>query len=159
LIAINHGEDQNGADLTDRVADLAEEKRRIEALNCSLEAEIAALEEEDRAVFLKEMGITTPASDRVIRAGFDLLGMIRFFTVGDDEVRAWPIPKDMVAVDAAGEIHSDLSRGFIRAEVVPSDNLLEKGSLSACRDAGLLRLEGKQYIVQDGDVMHIRFNI
>ena len=159
LIAINHSEEQNGEELAKSVADLAAAKIRIEALNCSLEAEIAVLEEEDRAAFLEEMGITSPASDRVIRAGFDLLGMIRFFTVGDDEVRAWPIPREMIAVDAAGEIHTDLSRGFIRAEVVASSDLLEKGSLSACRDAGQLRLEGKQYVVQDGDVMHIRFNV
>ncbi len=159
LIAVNHGEDQDGAAIASRVQDLAGEKKRVEALDCRLEAEIAVLEEQDRAAFLKEMGIQTPASDRVIRAGFNLLGLIRFFTVGDDEVRAWPIPRGMEAVEAAGEIHSDLERGFIRAEVVDSDHLLEKGSLSACRDAGLLRLEGKHYVVQDGDVMHIRFNV
>jgi len=159
LIAVNYNESQNGDEILAALESLAGENRRLVAINASLEAEIAVLEPEDRATFLEEMGISTPASDRVIQAGFDLLGLIRFFTVGDDEVRAWPIPRETAAVDAAGEIHSDLARGFIRAEVVPSTELLARKTLNACKDAGLLRLEGKQYIVQDGDVMHIRFAI
>lgn len=160
LIVINHAEEQDGGELAGLVSGMGEgTHRRVEVLNGSLEAEIAQLDEEDREVFLEEMGLDTPASDRVLRAGFDLLGLIRFYTVGDDEVRAWPIPEGTVAVDAAGEIHSDLARGFIRAEVVPAEDLLRLGSLARCRDEGILRLEGKQYTVQDRDVMHIRFAV
>lgn len=159
LIVVNHGEDQDGSALAETLKDFAGEKRHLEMLNAQLEAEIATLDEDDRALFLEEMGIASPAADRVINAGFDLLGLIRFFTVGDDEVRAWPVRRGIEAVNAAGEIHSDLARGFIRAEVVPSADLLRLGNLSKCRDEGILRLEGKQYVVQDGDVMHIRFAV
>lgn len=160
LIIVNHSEEQDGKAIAASLEDVSSgAHRQVEVLNASIEAEIAQLEQEDRELFLEEMGIETPASDRVIRAGFNLLGLIRFFTVGDDEVRAWPIPKGMIAMDAAGTIHSDLSRGFIRAEVVHSDDLLRLKTLSACRDQGLLRLEGKQYVVTDGDVMHIRFAV
>jgi len=160
LTIVNHGEDQNGPELEKLLLDkITGEQKLLEVLNASLEAEIAVLDEEDREMFLEEMGIETPASDRVINAGFNILGLIRFFTVGDDEVRAWPIKRETIAVDAAGEIHTDLSRGFIRAEVVHSDDLLRLGTLSKCRDEGLLRLEGKQYIVKDGDIMHIRFAV
>ncbi len=160
LIVINHGEHQDGAVLRDALADtLNGIKRRLEVLNAELEAEIAQLEPEDRGDFLADLGVDEPASLRVIRLGFELLGLIRFFTVGDDECRSWPITSGLPAVEAAGEIHSDLQRGFIRAEVVPSTTLLELGSMSACKDKGLLRLEGKTYIVQDGDIMHIRFAV
>lgn len=160
MVLVNHGEDQDG----EGIRALAEPKlqgtlKTMEVLNGQLEAEIASLEEEDRGVFLEEMGLDAAASDRVIRSSFGLLGLIRFFTVGDDECRAWPIPVGMAAQQAAGEIHSDLERGFIRAEVVPSDELLRLKTLAACRDNGLLRLEGKTYIVKDGDVMHIRFAV
>jgi ribosome-binding ATPase YchF (GTP1/OBG family) len=100
---------------------------------------------------LKESGL-----DRVIRASYDLLGYISFFTVGEDECRAWSIPHETPAVLAAGEIHSDISRGFIRAEVVRYEHLLARGTLAACRDHGELRLEGKEYIVLDGDVINFR---
>jgi len=160
LIIVNHGEEQNGEELTKILEEkINSEDKRLEVLNGSLEAEIAVLDDEDKELFLEEMGLSAPASDRVINAGFSLLGLIRFFTVGDDEVRAWPIRKETNAVDAAGEIHSDLSRGFIRAEVVGSTDLLRLGALSKCRDEGILRLEGKQYIVKDGDIMHIRFAV
>jgi hypothetical protein len=160
LVVVNHGEHQAGGALAERLAGLGEGvDRRVEVLNVQLEAEIASLDEEDRGAFLEEMGIESPASERAIRACFDLLGLVRFFTVGDDEVRAWPVGEGTPAVQAAGVIHSDLEKGFIRAEVVSAEHLLEKGSLAACREAGLLRLEGKQYRVQDGDVMHVRFNV
>jgi GTP-binding protein YchF len=159
LIVVNHGEEQDGSELKGALSDLSSTRRRVEVLNAQLEAEIATLDEDDRGPFLEDLGIESPAADRVINAGFSLLGLLRFFTVGDDEVRAWPIPEGMVAVDAAGEIHSDLARGFIRAEVVHSDDLLRLGSLAKCRDEGVLRLEGKQYVVRDGDVMHIRFAV
>ena len=121
-----------------------------------IELEIAQLEEADAAAFMADLGLRESGLDRVIRASYDLLGYISFFTVGDDECRAWSIPRDTQAVLAAGEIHTDISRGFIRAEVVRYDHLLARGSLAACREHGELRLEGKEYIVLDGDVINFR---
>ena len=100
-----------------------------------------------------------PSLDRVVRASYELLGLLSFFTVGEDEVRAWTIRRGTVARDAAGTIHSDIARGFIRAEVVYWEELVRLGSLAACRDAGVLRLEGKEYLMRDGDVAHFRFNV
>ena len=121
-----------------------------------IELEIAQLDEADRAAFMADLGLHESGLDRVIRASYDLLGYISFFTVGEDECRAWSIPREMPAVLAAGEIHSDISRGFIRAEVVRYEHLLARGSLAACREHGELRLEGKEYIVLDGDVINFR---
>jgi len=121
-----------------------------------IELEIAQLDPADAAAFMADLGLRESGLDRVIRASYDLLGYISFFTVGEDECRAWSIPVNTPAVLAAGEIHSDISRGFIRAEVVGYDRLLERGSLAACRDHGELRLEGKDYIVLDGDVINFR---
>jgi GTP-binding protein YchF len=125
----------------------------------TLEQEISELEPDDAAEFMTELGIEDRALDRVARESYRLLGLISFFTVGEDECRAWSIPVDTPAVEAAGAIHSDISRGFIRAEVVPHDDLLNVGSLTGCRDQGILRLEGKMYPVKDGDVVHYRFNV
>ena len=105
---------------------------------------------------MQDLGLRESGLDRVIRASYDLLGYISFFTVGEDECRAWSIPRDTSAVLAAGEIHSDISRGFIRAEVVSYATLVERGSLAGCRDRGELRLEGKEYVVLDGDVINFR---
>jgi ribosome-binding ATPase len=121
-----------------------------------IELEIAQLDEADARAFMADLGLRESGLDRVIRASYDLLGYISFFTVGDDECRAWSIPRDTPAVLAAGEIHSDISRGFIRAEVVRYEHLLARGSLAACREHGELRLEGKEYIVLDGDVINFR---
>ena len=121
-----------------------------------IELEIAQLDEADARAFMQDLGLRESGLDRVIRASYDLLGYISFFTVGDDECRAWSIPRDTAAVVAAGEIHTDISRGFIRAEVVRYDALLQRGSLAACRDHGELRLEGKDYVVLDGDVINFR---
>ena len=121
-----------------------------------IELEIAQLDGGDAKAFMDDLGLRESGLDRVIRASYDLLGYISFFTVGDDECRAWSIPRDTPAVMAAGEIHSDISRGFIRAEVVRYEALLARGSLAACRDHGELRLEGKEYIVLDGDVINFR---
>jgi ribosome-binding ATPase YchF (GTP1/OBG family) len=121
-----------------------------------IELEIAELDAADRAAFMADLGLRESGLDRVIRASYDLLGYISFFTVGEDECRAWSIPRQTSAVLAAGEIHSDFSRGFIRAEVVGYDQLLSRGSLAACRDHGELRLEGKEYVVKDGDVINFR---
>jgi ribosome-binding ATPase len=121
-----------------------------------IELEIAQLDPADATAFMTDLGLKESGLDRVIRASYDLLGYISFFTVGEDECRAWSIPRNTPAVLAAGEIHSDISRGFIRAEVVRYDQLLARGTLAACRDHGELRLEGKEYIVQDGDIINFR---
>jgi len=135
---------------------LAETGAHAVAVCAKIELEIAQLEPADAQAFMADLQLTHSGLDRVIRAAYDLLGYISFFTVGEDECRAWSIPRGMPAQSAAGTIHSDLERGFIRAEVVPWDRLLERGSLAACRDHGELRLEGKDYLVKDGDVMTIR---
>jgi GTP-binding protein YchF len=121
-----------------------------------IELEIAQLDAADAAAFMADLGLRESGLDRIIRASYDLLGYISFFTVGEDECRAWSIPREMPAVLAAGEIHSDISRGFIRAEVVRYEALIARGSLAACREHGELRLEGKEYIVLDGDVINFR---
>jgi len=129
---------------------------RAVAICAKIELEIAQLDAADAAAFLADLGLRESGLDRVIRAAYDLLGYISFFTVGEDECRAWSIPRNLSAVLAAGEIHSDISRGFIRAEVVSYDNLIARGSLAACREHGELRLEGKDYIVLDGDCINFR---
>jgi GTP-binding protein YchF len=121
-----------------------------------IELEIADLEPPDAAAFLADLGLEQSGLNRVIRATYDLLGYMSFFTVGEDECRAWSIPRGTVAQMAAGEIHSDIQRGFIRAEVVPYERLIARGSLSACRDHGEMRLEGKEYVVADGDIINFR---
>lgn len=128
-------------------------------LCAEIEMEISQLEAEDQRPFLDDLGIDEPALSRLIRVSYGLLDVISFFTVGKDEVRAWTIRRGSVASDAAGAIHSDLERGFIRAEVVTYDDLMRTGSHAAARDVGVLRLEGKSYIVQDGNVLNIRFNV
>ena len=129
-------------------------------LNASEELEIAQLDtEEERTEFLKELGITEPAIDRLSRQAYALLGLISFFTVGDDEVRAWSIPAGTLAPEAGGEIHSDIERGFIRAEVIKYDHLVEAGSEHKAKEAGHASLKGKDYPVEDGDVIHFRFNV
>ena len=123
------------------------------------EMELAELEDGDRAVFLEELGITESAKDRFIRAAYGLLDLISFLTAGEDECRAWPIRRGTTAVRAAGKIHSDIERGFIRAEVVPFEEFVRYRSEARCREAGKLRLEGKEYVVADGDIIHFRFNV
>jgi GTP-binding protein YchF len=124
-----------------------------------LEAELSQISKEEQEDFLSDYGITHPARDRVILASFDLLGLQVFLTVGEDEVRAWPIRKGMNALRASGTIHSDLERGFIRAEVISYEDFIKAGSMSIARDRGVLRVEGKEYEVQDGEIMHVRFNV
>ena len=127
------------------------------AVCAKIELEIAQLDAADAAAFLADLGSTESGLDRVIRASYDLLGYISFFTVGEDECRAWSIPRGTSAQLAAGEIHSDIARGFIRAEVVAYDALLARGTMAACRDHGEVRLEGKEYVVMDGDIINFRF--
>jgi GTP-binding protein YchF len=127
------------------------------AVCAKIELEIAQLEPADAAACLSDLGLKDSGLDRVIRASYDLLGYISFFTVGEDECRAWSIPRGYSAQLAAGEIHSDIARGFIRAEVVAYDHLIARGSMAACRDHGEVRLEGKEYVVLDGDIINFRF--
>ncbi len=147
---------ERAAEATGMKAFLSREGTRAVPLCAKIELEIAALEPADADAFLKDMGLSESGLDRVIRASYDLLGYMSFFTVGEDECRAWSIRRGTIALDAAGEIHSDISRGFIRAEVVGYDTFIASGSLAACRDKGELRLEGKEYIVQDGDIINFR---
>jgi GTP-binding protein YchF len=127
------------------------------AVCAKIELEIGQLDGADAAAFLADLGLAESGLNRVIRASYDLLGYMSFFTVGEDECRAWSIPRHTPAQLAAGEIHSDIARGFIRAEVVSYDHLTTRGSMAACRDHGEVRLEGKEYVVQDGDVINFRF--
>lgn len=130
---------------------------RSVAVCAKIELEIAQLDSADASAFLADLGLAESGLDRVIRATYNLLGYLSFFTIGDDECRAWSIPRGTTAQVAAGEIHSDIARGFIRAEVVRYKQLIERGSIAACREHGEVRLEGKNYVVQDGDVINFRF--
>ena len=128
-------------------------------VSATIEAEMAQLSKEDAGAFLQDLGLEEPGLDRVIRTSYALLGLISFLTAGEDECRAWTIRGGTKAQQAAGEIHSDIERGFIRAEVAAFDDLVAAGSIAACRDKGALRLEGKEYMVRDGDVINFRFNV
>ena len=135
---------------------LAHAATRAVALCAKIELEISQLEGEDARAFLADLGLTESGLDRVIRTSYDLLGYMSFFTVGEDECRAWSIARGTAAQLAAGEIHSDIQRGFIRAEVVAYDALTTRGSMAVCKEHGEVRLEGKEYIVQDGDIINFR---
>jgi hypothetical protein len=128
-------------------------------LSARVEMDIAQMEPGEQAGFLASLGLAEPASHRFIRAAYELLDLVSMLTAGPDECRAWPVPRGTPAPRAAGKIHSDIERGFIRAEVVPWQDLVELGSEARCREAGRLRVEGKSYLVQDGDVVHFRFNV
>jgi ribosome-binding ATPase YchF (GTP1/OBG family) len=125
----------------------------------AIEAEIVELDEEDREAFLAEMGLDEPGLNRVVRAGYKLLGLETYFTAGEKEVRAWTIPQNATAPQAAGVIHTDFERGFIRAEVIAYDDFVACQGEQGAREAGKLRSEGKEYVVKDGDVIHFRFNV
>jgi ribosome-binding ATPase YchF (GTP1/OBG family) len=129
------------------------------AIRGRLEHELTQMDEEEAREYLTEYNITTSAMDRMITLSYELLGLISFFTVGPDEVRAWTIRKETQAVDAAEVIHSDIKKGFIRAEVVAYNDLIEAGSYKDARLKGTVRLEGKTYPVQDGDIIEFRFNV
>jgi ribosome-binding ATPase len=137
----------------------ANEGAEVVPVCAAIEAEIAQLDEADKGEFLAELGVDEPGLDRVIRAGYRLLGLQTFFTVGPKEVRAWTVRIGATAPEAAGEIHTDFQRGFIRAEVVSYADFIACGGEARARESGKLRLEGKDYVVQDGDVMHFRFNV
>jgi hypothetical protein len=136
-----------------------QEGAEVVVICAALEAEIAELKDDEKAEFLASMNLTEPGLDRVIHAGHRLLGLETYFTAGVKEVRAWTIPKGSTAPQAAGVIHSDFERGFIRAEVIAYDDFIKYRGEQGAKEAGKLRLEGKEYTVQDGDVMHFRFNV
>jgi GTP-binding protein YchF len=143
-----------------RVAQRARsEKAEIAAVSAALEAELSELPEEDAQEYLESLGLPKLGADRVIQVGYRLLNLITFLTAGEDEVRAWTVTRGAKAPEAAGKIHSDIERGFIRAEVVHFDDFMECGSFAAATKKGVLRLEGKEYIVKDGDIAHFRFNV
>ena len=131
----------------------------VAALAGKIEAELAQLSDDDAALFMEDLGIAEPSRGRVIHLTYALLGLFSFFTAGEDECRAWTLRRGANAVDAAAEIHSDLARGFIRAEVVTYDDLMACGSMAEARKRGLLRSEGKTYAVRDGDVIEVLFNV
>ena len=124
-----------------------------------LEADLVALPPEERLDYLKSLNVSTSGVDQLIKSAYHLLGLMSFLTAGEKEVRAWTIPQGTRAQTAAGTIHSDIERGFIRAEIVSYDELIAAGSYATAREKGLLRLEGKDYIMQEGDVAHFRFNV
>ncbi|PKN10129.1 MAG: redox-regulated ATPase YchF, partial [Deltaproteobacteria bacterium HGW-Deltaproteobacteria-5] len=158
MIVLNVAEDNlSFADAFAREVNLQEP---IMGICCKIEAELVGLDAADQKEFLDSMGIAEPAFGRIIRTAFSLLGRMSFFTVGEDEVKAWVIPVDTKAPKAAGAIHNDFERGFIKAEVMSyEDFIAHGGSTAQVKSAGRLRLEGKEYIVQDGDIINFRFNV
>lgn len=155
LVIINNDDDN------DEIPNLPEaiKKERTIMLRGKLEHEISQMEEEDASAFMEEFGIQESGMNRAIRESYDLLGLMSFFTVGEDEVRAWTIEKDTEAVDSAETIHSDIKKGFIRAEVLAYNDLMNAGSYAEARKKGTVRLEGKNYIVKDADIINFRFNV
>ncbi len=154
LIVINLAEGQAAPEIT-----YAHQGGMLVALKGKLEMEIAQLPPDEMEMFLEEYGIDEPSLNRMIKLSYDLLGLISFFTVGEDEVRAWTVREGATAPEAAGEIHTDLQKGFIRAEVVNYEELMALGSMAEAKSKGKLRLEGKEYIVKDGDILNIRFHV
>lgn len=143
-----------------KVRQLAEEEHSAVLPICAqTEAEIAEMDDEDKAMFLAELGLEVSGLNRIIKEGYALLGLISFLTAGKPEVRAWTIKKGTKAPQAAGKIHTDFEKGFIRAEVVSFDDLMECGTMAAAKEKGLVRLEGKEYIMNDGDIVLFRFNV
>lgn len=152
--------DLDGNQLVDQVHQrAARDGAEFVVISAQLEAEIADLEADDRQAFLDDLGLAESGLDRLIRSAYHLLGLITYFTAGEPEVRAWTIVRGTKAPQAAGVIHTDFERGFIRAEVVSYGDLVTAGSYAAARESGKLRLEGKDYVMQDGDVVHFRFNV
>ena len=162
IYVANIAEDQLGEE-PDEVKRLYEEaaKEGAQAITicAKVEEELAELSDEERDAFIEELGIGESGLDKLVKASYSLLGLISFLTAGTDEVRAWTITKGTKAPQAAGKIHTDFERGFIRAEVVPFETLMEHGSINACREKGLVRSEGKDYVVADGDIIVFRFNV
>ena len=162
LLVVNVGEEAAGTDPSDELGlerwSVAPATRMC-FVSARIEAEIAELPPEDQRSFRDDLGLSQGAADRVVRTTFDLTSMITFFTAEEKEARAWLVSRGIRAVAAAGAVHSDMERGFIRAEVIPFDVLAREGSWSVCRDKGLIRVEGKDYQVTEGDVIYFRFNV
>ena len=165
IYAANIAEDALGSDIADipgldKVEAIAQsEGAEMLVISAAIEEEIAQMEPEEKAEFLEGMGIGQSGLDRLITACYRLLGLISFLTAGEDECRAWTIKDGTKAPQAAGKIHTDFERGFIRAEIVPFDTLVELGSMAACKEKGLVRSEGKEYVMKDGDITLFRFNV
>jgi hypothetical protein len=136
-----------------------DENAQVMFVSAEIESDMIDMEAEDRDMFLEDMGLTESGADRIIKAAYTLLNYATYFTAGEKEVRAWTITKGFTAPQAAGVIHTDFEKGFIRAEVIAYNDYIELGSEAKCREAGKLRVEGKEYIVKDGDMMHFRFNV
>lgn len=154
------GDDADALPMVKKVKEIADaEGSSVLVISARVEEEIAQLPPEEKQMFLEDMGIGKSGLDRLITLGYDLLGLISFLTAGPKEVRAWTIAKGTKAPQAAGKIHSDFERGFIRAEIVAYDDLVREGSMTACKDKGLVRSEGKDYVMKDGDVTLFRFNV
>jgi GTP-binding protein YchF len=156
LLLLNIGEDHIANPPS---VEYAHQRSGVVALCGKVEAELAQLDDEDAAMFMEDLGIREAARERVIETSYNLLGLLSFLTAGEDEVRAWTIRRGTPAVEAAGAIHSDIQRGFIRAEIVAFNDLVKAGGMVEAKKAGTVRMEGKQYIVQDGDVCNFLFNV
>jgi ribosome-binding ATPase len=156
LLLPNIGEGQIAAP---PAVEYAQRRSAVVPLCGKIEAELAQLDDADAATFMEDLGITTPARELVIQRSYELLGLVSFLTAGPDEVRAWPIRRNTPAVEAAGTIHSDIQRGFIRAEIVAYDDLVSAGDMNAAKKQGTVRMEGKTYVVKDGDICHFLFNV
>ncbi|HEY7545863.1 MAG TPA: DUF933 domain-containing protein, partial [Blastocatellia bacterium] len=160
LLLLNVSEEKASSDPPAEVMELAARKNlKLISMSGRAEMDISQLDTDEQREFLQDLGIAEPARDRFISAAYALLDLISFLTAGEDECRAWSIKRGTTAHRAAGQIHSDIERGFIRAEVIRFEDLIHFGSEARCREAGRLRSEGKDYIVQDGDVIHFRFNV
>jgi len=159
VININEDDIPNKTAIMEKYEHLLTPKTALTALCAEIEKEISELEADEQEMFMEELGITEPALNNVIRKSYELLGLISFFTVGEDECRSWTVREGSKAPEAGGQIHSDIERGFIRSTVVDYDTFMEHKSLKACKDAGVLGLEGKEYVVKDGDIMEFRFNV
>lgn len=162
LYACNVSEEdaKSGNEYVEKISAIAaKEGAEVLVISAKIESEIVQLDPEEQAMFLEDLGLTESGMDRLITASYKLLALDTYFTAGVKEVRAWTIPKGTKAPQAAGVIHSDFEKGFIRAEVIAYDDFVELGSEAACREKGKLRVEGKEYIVKDGDILHFRFNV
>ena len=165
IYVANVSEDEAGSEPTDNAmynslkAHAATENAEVIAICAGIEAEIAELSDDEKAMFLEELGISESGLDRLIKKSYSLLGLISYLTAGPKEVRAWTIVKGTKAPQAAGKIHSDFERGFIRAEIVSFDDMMKCGSVNAAKEQGLMRSEGKEYVIADGDIVLFRFNV
>ena len=160
LLVVNVEEDAIGAEVSPDLKSCASQRGLgLVVLSARVEMDIAGMAEDEQREFVASLGLNEPARNRFIRAAYELIDLVSMLTSGPDECRAWPVERGCRAVRAAGKIHSDIERGFIRAEVIGWQDLIELGSEAKCREAGVARVEGKEYVVQDGDVVNFRFNV